>query len=155
MTTEGRRPTVIIADDHAAVHPLLRRILEPELDVVEDVFDGLALLDAIERLHPDLIVVDVVMPALDGIAAVKRLKAESSSAAVVFISTDAENAQHALTTGALAFVRKASAAEHLLPAARAALRGQRFISENTSCLGARVAPEAPSVAHTSACRCRL
>jgi DNA-binding NarL/FixJ family response regulator len=130
MTTEGRRPTVIIADDHADVHPLLRRILEPELDVVKSVFDGQALLDATERLRPDLIVVDVVMPVLDGIEAVRRLKGQSSTMAVIFISTDAgeENVQRVLKTGALAFVRKASAAEDLLPAARAALKGQQFVS---------------------------
>ena len=125
---------MIIADDHADVHPLLHRILEPELDVVESVFDGQALLDATERLCPDLIVVDVVMPVLDGIEAVKRLKA--STMAVVFISTDAgeENVQRVLKTGALAFVRKASAAEDLLPAARAALKGERFVSDSPSSL---------------------
>jgi DNA-binding NarL/FixJ family response regulator len=132
VAAEGRRPTVIIADDHADVHPLLRRILEPELDVVKSVFDGQALLDATERLRPDLIVVDVVMPVLDGIEAVRRLKGRSSTMAVVFISTDAgeENVQRVLKTGALAFVRKASAAEDLLPAARAALKGQRYVSGN-------------------------
>ena len=115
---------MIIADDRADVHPLLRRILAPELDVVESVFDGQALLEATERLDPDLIVVDIVMPVLDGIEAVRRLKGQSSTMAVVFISTDAgeENVQRVLKTGVLAFVRKASAAEDLLPAARAALK---------------------------------
>ena len=131
MTIEARRPTVIIADDHADIHPLLRRILEPELNVVESVFDGQALLDATQRLLPDLVVVDVFMPVLDGIEAAKRL-AQSSAVTIVFISTDAgeENVERALRTGALAFVRKASAAEDLLPAARAALKGQRFVSAN-------------------------
>jgi NarL family two-component system response regulator LiaR len=94
------------------------------LDVVESVFDGQALLEATERLDPDLIVVDIVMPVLDGIEAVKRLKAQSSTVAVVFISTDAgeDNVQWVLKTGVVAFVRKASAAEDLLPAARAALK---------------------------------
>jgi len=128
---------VIIADDHADVHPLLRRILEPEFDVVENVFDGQALLDAMARLRPDLIVVDVLMPVLDGIEAVRRLKAQSSTMAVVFISTDAaeDNVQRILKTGALAFVRKASAAEDLLPAAHAALKGQRFVSDRPSSPG--------------------
>jgi DNA-binding NarL/FixJ family response regulator len=137
---------VILADDHADVHPLLRRILEPELDVVGNVFDGQALLDATGRLRPDLIIVDVVMPVLNGIEAVKRLMAQSSTVAVVFISTDAgeENVQRALKTGALAFVRKASAAEHLLPAARAALKGQRFVSHDPTALTAQlIKPPAP------------
>jgi CheY-like chemotaxis protein len=130
MTTETRRPTVIIADDRPDVHPLLCRILEPELNVVGNVFDGEALLDATLRLDPDLIVVDVFMPVMDGIEAVRRIKERSSTVAVVFISTDAEeeNVQRALKTGVRAFVRKASAAEHLLPAARAALSGQKFVS---------------------------
>ena len=130
--TTGRRPTAIIADDHVEVHPLLCRILESEIEILENVFDGQALVDAAVRLHPDLIVVDIVMPGLDGIEAVNRIKERSSAVAVVFISTDAaeDNVQRALKTGARAFVRKASAAEHLLPAARAALLGQTFVSGN-------------------------
>jgi len=134
-TTETRRPTVIIADDHADVHPLLRRILEPEFDVVGNVFDGQSLIEATGRLRPDLIVVDVLMPVLNGIEAVKKIKAQSSTVAVVLISTDAGegNVQRALGTGALAFVRKASAAEHLVLAACAALKGQRFVSDSPNC----------------------
>jgi DNA-binding NarL/FixJ family response regulator len=130
MTAEQRRPTAIIADDHAEVHPLLRRILEPEFDVVESVLNGQALLEAALNLRPDLIVVDVLMPVMGGIEAVKQLKAQLSSVAVVFISTDAEpeNVQRALRIGARAFVGKGSAAEQLLPAARAALNGQRFVA---------------------------
>jgi DNA-binding NarL/FixJ family response regulator len=134
VTTDGRRPTVIIADDYPHVHPLLRRLLEPEFEVVEDVFDGQALLEATGRLKPDLIIVDVFMPILDGIEAVRRLKAQSSSVSVVFITADDEHEtmQRALNTGALGYVRKASAAEELLLAARAVLRGQRFVSGNSS-----------------------
>jgi DNA-binding NarL/FixJ family response regulator len=133
VTTESRKPTAIIADDHADVHFLLRRVLEAEFDVVETVLDGQSLFEATLRLRPDLIVVDVVMPGLGGIEAVNRLTARRSTVVVVFISTDAgeENIQRALKTGARAFVRKASAAEDLLPAARAALKGQRFVSGST------------------------
>jgi NarL family two-component system response regulator LiaR len=129
VTTEPRRPTAIIADDHQEVHPLLRRILEPEFEVVDDVFDGQALLEAALYFRPDLIVVDVLMPVMSGIEAVKLLKAQLSTIAVVFVSTDAEeeSVQQALRSGGCGFVRKAAAAEHLLPAARAALGGQRFI----------------------------
>jgi DNA-binding NarL/FixJ family response regulator len=144
LETKGRRPTAIIADDHAALHPLLRRILEPEFEIAESVFDGQALVEATRRLSPDLIVVDVLMPVLDGIEAVKRLKARSSTALVVFISTDTgeQNVQRALETGALGFVRKASAAEHLIPAMRAALKGERYVSDGPSCTGFRLMPGA-------------
>jgi DNA-binding NarL/FixJ family response regulator len=133
VTTEHRKPTAIIADDHADVHSLLRRVLEAEFDVVETVLDGQSLFEATMRLRPDLIVVDIVMPGLSGIEAVNRLTARRSTVVVVFISTDAgeENVQRALKTGARAFVRKASAAEDLLPAARAALKGLRFVSGRT------------------------
>jgi DNA-binding NarL/FixJ family response regulator len=132
VTTEKRRPTVIIADDYVHVHPLLRRLLEPEFEVVEDVFDGQALLEATWRLKPDLIVVDVFMPVLGGIEAVQQLKAQSSRVSVVFITADdeQETMHRALNTGALGYVRKASAAEDLLPAAQAVLRGQRWVSGN-------------------------
>ena len=132
--TDGKRPTAIIADDNRGVHSLLRRVMEVEFEVVHTVLDGEALLEAALRLEPELIVVDVVMPVLDGIEAVMRLKARSCSAAVVFISTDAgeESVRRAFQTGARSFVRKASAAEDLLPAARAALRGQRFVSGSSS-----------------------
>jgi CheY-like chemotaxis protein len=79
VTKEQRRPTAIIADDHAEVHPLLRRILEPEFDVVENVLDGQSLLQAALFFRPDLIVVDVLMPVMGGIEAVKRLHAQLSS----------------------------------------------------------------------------
>jgi DNA-binding NarL/FixJ family response regulator len=143
--TEGRPPTVIIADDYPYIHPLIRRILEPEFDVVESVFDGKSLVEATRRLLPDLIVVDVFMPVLDGIEAVKELRAQASTVSVVFISADAgkEDVRRAFKTGALAFVQKASAAEDLLPAARAALKGQRFVSDPLSYRGFRLAPEAP------------
>jgi DNA-binding NarL/FixJ family response regulator len=128
--TEEKRPTAIIADDNRGVHYLLRRVMEAEFEVIHTVFDGQALFEATLRLEPSLIVVDVVMPVLDGIQAVMRLRARSSKAAVVFISTDAgeENVRRAFQTGASVFVRKASAAEDLLPGARAALGGQRFVS---------------------------
>jgi DNA-binding NarL/FixJ family response regulator len=133
MTTDRGRPTVIIADDHESVHPLLRRLLEPEFEIVESVFDGRALIEAAGRLNPSLIIVDIYMPVLNGIEAVKRLKAQSSLVSVVFISTDwgKETVQRALQSGALGFVRKASAAEDLLPAARAVLRGEKFVSDDT------------------------
>jgi CheY-like chemotaxis protein len=122
-----KRPTVIVADDHPSVHPLLSRILTRELEVIDNVFDGLALLESADRHCPDLIVVDVCMPGLDGIEAVKRLRSRYPALAVVVISTDVgeEQVRRAMKAGADVFISKASAAENLLPAARAALRAER------------------------------
>jgi CheY-like chemotaxis protein len=126
METIVKRPTVIVADDNAAIHPLICRILQCELDVVGNVFDGQALVEATTSRHPDLVVVDVYMPVLDGIEALKRIHSLFPDLPAVLISTDAgqENLQRARLAGAHAIVKKASAAEDLLPAARAALVGQ-------------------------------
>lgn len=127
MESKPKRPTVIIADDNPAIHPLISRVLRRELDVVESVFDGKALVEATNRLRPDLIVVDVYMPVMDGIEALKRVHGRFPDLPVVVISTDVgeENMQRARLAGAHAIVEKASAAEKLLPAARAALSGRR------------------------------
>jgi len=132
MKTRAKRPTVIIADDNAAIHPLLSRILRSELEVVESVFDGQALIEATSRLHPDLLVVDVYMPVLDGIEAVKRIHARFPDLPAVLVSTDAgeENVQRARLAGAHAVVNKASAAEELLLAARAALSSRGSETSN-------------------------
>lgn len=126
MESQIRRPTVIIADDNAAIHPLICRILQREVDVLENVLDGQALIEATDRLRPDLIVVDVYMPVLDGVEALKRIHAHLPDLPAVLISTDAgeENIQRARLAGAYGIVKKASAAEDLLPAVRAALSGR-------------------------------
>lgn len=123
MGSVSKRPTVIIADDNAAIHPLISRILQRELDVVENVLDGHALVEATERLRPDLVIVDVYMPVLNGVEALKRIHAHFPDLPAVLISTDAgeENIQRARLAGVHAIVKKASAAEELLPAVRAAL----------------------------------
>ena len=94
--------------------------------------DGQALLEAVARQRPDLLVVDVYMPGLSGIEAVRRLKSTLPEIPVVFISTDAgiETRQRALRASALGFVTKALAADDLLPAARAALNGKKFVSRS-------------------------
>lgn len=127
MEAGAKRPTVIIADDNAAIHPLISRILRCELDVVENVFDGQALVEATNRLLPDLVVVDVYMPVLDGVEALKQIHARFPALPAVLISTDGgeENMQRARLAGVHAIVKKASAAEELLPAAKAALSGRK------------------------------
>lgn len=136
METRAKRPTVIIADDNAAIHPLISRILRRELDVVESVFDGRALVEATSRLRPDLIVIDVYMPVLDGVEALKRIHAQFPGLPAVLISTDAgaENIQRARLAGAHAIVKKASAAEELLQAARAALSSRNSAADCTGTL---------------------
>lgn len=129
MENNAKRPTVIFADDNLAIHSLICRILRRELDVLENVFDGQALIEAVNSHRPDLVVVDIYMPVLDGIEALKRIHSRFPDLPAVLISTDTgdENLQRARLAGAYAIVEKGAAAEQLLPAARAALVGRRSV----------------------------
>ena len=124
------RPRLLLADDHAMVVEGLRRLLQPEFDFVGAVGDGWALLEAAERLKPDVIVVDVSMPLLNGIEAVRRLKKVKSGPKVIFLSMhgNVEVATEALRAGASGYVLKHSAAETLSHAIWEALEGRLYVS---------------------------
>ena len=124
------RPRLLLADDHAMLVDGLRRLLQPEFDLVGTVGDGWALLEAAERLKPDVIVVDVSMPLLNGIEAVLRIKKTCSRSKVIMLSMhgDIEVATEALKAGASGYVLKHSAAEALSHAIWAALEGRIYVS---------------------------
>jgi DNA-binding NarL/FixJ family response regulator len=124
-----RKPTVIIADDHDAVREIVTRLLEGEFEVIDAVADGLALLEAVPRSKPDAAVVDISMPRMGGIEAVRLLR-KTETTAVVFLTTlcDPAVAAYALTVGGLGYVLKASADRDLVLAIRAALKGHYFVS---------------------------
>jgi DNA-binding NarL/FixJ family response regulator len=124
------RPHVLLAEDHASVAEVLKRILNDEFDVVGAVADGIALIDAAERLKPDVIVADISMPRLDGLSALIKMKEKQPDVKVVLITMYDEPcvARVALDTGALGFVMKHSAATDLIPAVKAALAGKTYLS---------------------------
>ncbi len=130
MRRNTGRPRLLLADDHAIVVEGLRRLLQPEFDLIGAVGDGWALLEAAERLKPDVIVVDVSMPLLNGIEAVRRLKKAGLRAKVVMLSMhgDVEVATEALRAGASGYVLKHSAAEGLSHAIWEVLEGRVFVS---------------------------
>jgi DNA-binding NarL/FixJ family response regulator len=121
------RARVLLAEDHAEVAELLHGILAAEFEVVATVGDGPALLAAAERLRPDVIVSDVAMPGLDGIAAARAILRGDPDARIVFVSVHDEPVlmRRGLAAGALGYVLKRDAGEELVPAIRAALRGER------------------------------
>jgi DNA-binding NarL/FixJ family response regulator len=127
------RPRVVLAEDHAGVAEELQRLLEPEFDVVAIVAHGDALLRAADDLRPDLIVTDIVMPGLDGIAATAALLARRPGTRVILITVhdDPDLAQLGYAAGALAYVLKHTAGRELVPALRAAMRDERYVSPNT------------------------
>ena len=98
----------MLADDHGDVLDTVARLLVPEFDVVGAVTDGNGLLSAAERLKPDVVIVDISMPILNGIEAVRRLMESGSQAQVVFLTIheSSDYVRAALATGALGYVVK-------------------------------------------------
>jgi DNA-binding NarL/FixJ family response regulator len=125
---------VLLAEDHPRVAEELCRLLEGQFDVVAVVGDGHALLRDAEAMRPDVIVTDIVMPELDGIAATSALLARRPDARVVLVTVhdDAELVARAYAAGALAYVVKLDVSCDLVPAVRAALRGERYRSGHAS-----------------------
>jgi len=121
---------VLLADDHPAMLALTATALAEEYLVVGRVGDGHELLADAERLHPDVIVLDISMPGLNGIEAARRLRSSHNPARLVFLTVheDREFARAALDAGGLGYVVKTRLVSDLLPAIRAALADRRFIS---------------------------
>jgi DNA-binding NarL/FixJ family response regulator len=121
---------VLIADDHQIVAEGLRSLLEPEFELVGIVADGREMLTAAQSLSPDVIVLDVTMPSLNGIEAAIQLRATGSQARIIFLTMhrEATYAARALATGAAGFVLKHSAASELVTAIREAVQGRTYVT---------------------------
>jgi DNA-binding NarL/FixJ family response regulator len=128
------RPRVLVADDHRAMLDTLVRMLSRDFDVVAAVSDGLSAVAEAEHLEPDLLVLDIAMPGLNGIAAAARLKERGSTAKVVFVTNmrDREFVQESLALGDVGFVVKDRLVADLLPAIRRVLAGETFVSPSVS-----------------------
>jgi DNA-binding NarL/FixJ family response regulator len=128
------RPRVLVADDHRAMLDSLVRLLSRDFDVVASVADGLAAVKEAEHLEPDLLVLDIAMPGLNGIAAASRLREQGSKAKVVFVTNmrGREFVQESLALGDVGFVDKDRVVADLLPAIRQVLAGQTFVSPSVS-----------------------
>lgn len=122
------RPRVLLADDHLGTIAQLQQVLETEFDVIATAEDGRALVYAVERLSPDVIVTDMSMPVLDGMSAAAAILRRNPLARVVVVTADWDDAvtRHGLSLGILGYVRKPSAGDELVPAVKAALRGERW-----------------------------
>ena len=123
-------PRVLLADSHPVVLAGLRRLLEPELEVVATVTDGQALLEAAERLRPDLVITDIAMPGLDGIGATRLLQAVLPEVRVLILSIHAEPSwvRAAFEAGAWGYLTKSSALEEIERAVREVLADRFYVS---------------------------
>ena len=123
-------PRAILADDHTLVAEALHGLIAPQFDVVAMVADGHALLASALALKPDVIVVDISMPLLNGLEACRQIKAKIPGVKIVFLTMneDPELAVEAMKSGGSGYVLKKSAASELLQAMQTALRGKCYIT---------------------------
>src|SRR5271156_4197435 len=128
------RSRILIADDHTLIAELCRKLLEMEFDVVGTVSDGHALVRAAGKLKPDVIVVDVAMPILNGLDAGGQVKEMMPAVKLVYLTmnADLEVAAEAFERGASGYLLKTCAAAELVVAVREVLRGKSYISSTIS-----------------------
>jgi DNA-binding NarL/FixJ family response regulator len=128
----AKRLRVLVADDHKGMLENLVHMLSSEFEVVAAVGDGGSAVAQAERVRPDLLVLDVTMPVMSGIAAAARLKATGSTAKVVFVTMlhDREFVQESSALGAVGFVVKDRLVADLMPAIQSVLAGRPFVSSS-------------------------
>jgi len=124
------RPRVLLADDQPVFLAGLLPLVETECEVVETVSDGRALVEAASRLKPEVIVLDIGLPLLNGIEAARQIKKDQPDAKILFLTMHANPAylKEALRAGATGFLLKTSAREELLGALRDVIRNRIHVS---------------------------
>jgi DNA-binding NarL/FixJ family response regulator len=123
-------PRLIIADDHTVVAEALRQLFAPHFDVIALVADGRALLDSAASLKPDVIVVDISMPLLNGLEASRQLKSKMPGVKIIFLTMneDPDLAMEAMRCGASGYLLKSSAVSEVIRAIQQALEGKSYVT---------------------------
>ena len=137
---------LLVAEDHPGIRDKVISTLEIEFSVVGSVGDGQEMLDAESRIKPDVVILDISMPIMNGIEAATRLKQRDSKTKIIFITVHEEPdfLQAALAIGALGYVIKARLASDLRPAVREVMAGRCFISPPLRLVSRAVSSEARS-----------
>lgn len=123
-------PKLLLADDHIMFSQGLQSLLEGEFDLVGVVGDGQALVEAAIRLDPDVIVVDISMPVMNGFDAVRQLKRQGVTAKIIFLTMHADDRllAEAFRCGGSGYVLKQSAGEELIAGIREVLAGNKYVT---------------------------
>jgi two-component system, NarL family, response regulator NreC len=124
--------TITLADDHSIIRKGLRLILEaePDLEVIGEAADGLEAAQLVERLKPDVLLLDLMMPGLSGLEVTRQVRRRSSRTRVVVLSMHGAEGcvLEALRAGAMGYVLKGSEPDQLITAIREAAAGRRYLS---------------------------
>jgi DNA-binding NarL/FixJ family response regulator len=120
----------MLADDHTMLVEAFCKMLSPKCEIVGTVSNGHALLEAAPRLKPDVIVLDISMPLLNGLEAARQLKSKMPTVKLIFLTMneDPDVAVHAMELGASGYLLKSSAASEMFQAIQAVLKGKSFIT---------------------------
>jgi len=124
------RPRVLLADDHALLLGAFEKLLESECEVIGTATDGRMLVNQALDVKPELIVLDVTMPKLNGLDAARQIKAQLPRTKLVFVTMneDPDLAAEAFRVGASAYLLKRSAASELLVAIREVMKGRSYVT---------------------------
>jgi DNA-binding NarL/FixJ family response regulator len=127
---------ILIADDHAVVRQGLRMFLalDPELDVVGEASDGRQAVQQVQELHPDVVLMDLMMPVMDGIAATAAIRNEEPDTEVIALTSvlSDDSVVNAIRAGAIGYLLKDTQADELCRAIKAAAAGQVQLSPEAS-----------------------
>jgi DNA-binding NarL/FixJ family response regulator len=125
-----RRPRILLADDHTMLLDAFRRLLEPQCEIVGTANDGRALLELAASTRPDVIVLDIAMPRLNGMDACAQLRRKMPGVRLVFLTVneDPDIAAEAISLGASGYLLKNSASGELFTAIERALAGKTYIT---------------------------
>jgi DNA-binding NarL/FixJ family response regulator len=130
MSEKADNIKLVLVDDHPAVLCQTIQLLPDRFEVLETLNDTPELLNVVQKLHPDIIVLDITLPTMSGVDAARRLRLAGDKTTIVFLSvhTDPDYAWEAFNVGALGYVIKRRLASDLVRALDAALAGKRFVS---------------------------
>ena len=124
------KPRVLLADDHTLVVEGLQKLLDGQCELVGTVQDGRALLEAVARLQPDLVILDISMPRLNGIDAARKLKKHMPAVKLIFVTMHADSAyvNEAFKAGASGYLLKRSASRELIEAIQSVMAGNFYVT---------------------------
>jgi len=123
---------VLLADDHETIRAQVRSVLSKEFDVVGAVTNGQDAVEEVHRLDPDVLVIDISMPILNGLQAASQLQSTKCRTKVVFLTVheDQDFVAAAFSVGASGYVTKSHGTTDLVPAIRDAIEGRTYISQS-------------------------